>query len=75
MNDDNDYLHKPLKFKGNEGYYEWLTNKTNHDNLDKCAEEISKVYGGDVNNEDMNNIKKIINKYINLSNKGDENVK
>ena len=48
----------------------------NDDNIiDKCAEEISRVYGGDVNDEDINNIKKIINKYINLSKKGGENVK
>ena len=71
-NDDDNYSHKPLKFKGNESYYEWLTNKTNHDNLDKCAEEIARVYGGDVNNEDINNIRKIISKYINLTNKGGE---
>ena len=45
----------------------------NDDNIiDKCAEEISRVYGGDVNDEDINNIKKIINKYINLSKKGGE---
>ena len=71
--DDDNYLYKPLKFKGNEGYYEWLKTKTNYDNLDKCSEEIvefvESLYGGEINGM---RIKKIINKYINLSNKGGE---
>ena len=72
-NDDDNYLYKPLKFKGNEGYYEWLKNKTNYDNLDKCSEEIVKfietLYGGEINGM---RIKNIISRYINLSKKGGE---
>ena len=51
---------------------EQITFSPNESTIDKCAEEISRVYGGDVNDEDINNIKKIINKYINLSKKGGE---
>lgn len=72
MNDDDDYLYKPLKFKGNEGYYEWLKTKTNNDNLDKCAEEIVKLVEKFGKIDDIEAIKDIISKYINLSKKGGE---
>ena len=44
--------------------------KSRYINVHKCAVDIAKYYGGDINARDINDIEDIIFKHINLTNKG-----